>query len=222
MSDISNHPSSVARTGIALILTLALLPAAPAQQLPPPQAVPPGFGPRLQSVPAGQPAARPAAPGTAPAQTATRPAGLAPELPPAATFGGFSLHNVSLAEVIDALARQLKINYILDPKVQGGVTLNTYGEVKEIDPRELLDTVLRINGAAMVQTGNVYRIIPLADLASMPLRPQQDERTIPEDDRSMLNLIFLKYANAEELSKLIKEFLGPEGKIWSYAPANYC
>jgi general secretion pathway protein D len=217
MSNFRSTTRSVLRGGIALILSLALLPASPAQQLPPPQTVPPGFGPRVQSAPAKRPS-NPAAPVQAPPEA--RPTGLAPEMPPAATFGGFSLQNVNLAEVIDALARQLKINYILDPKVQGGVTLNTYGEVKEIDPRELLDTILRINGAAMVQTGSVYRIVPLADLASMPLHPQQDEKTIAEDDRAMLNLIFLKYANAEELSKLLKEFLGPEGRIWSYSPAN--
>ncbi len=214
MTNSSNRTRAAAKSATALILTLALLPSAPAQQLPPPQTVPPGFGPRIDSRPAAQPAA------PRPAPVDNRPAGLTAEAPPAATFGGFSLQNVNLAEVIDALARQLKINYILDPKVQGGVTLNTYGEVKEINPRELLDTILRINGAAMVQTGSVYRIVPLTDLASMPLKPDQDERTIPEDDRAMLNLIFLKYANAEELSKLIKEFLGPEGRIWSYAPAN--
>ncbi len=37
---------------------------------------------------------------------------------------GFSLLNVNLAEVIDALARQLKINYI-STEGAGGVTLNT-------------------------------------------------------------------------------------------------
>ncbi len=207
--------SSTVQSWIAMILLLVLPSGVAARQAPPPQAVPPGFGPRIEQSTPAPAAATPAAPATG----ETR-AGLPPNEPPAATFGGFSLQNVNLAEVIDALARQLKINYILDPKVQGGVTLNTYGEVKGIDPRELLDTILRINGAAMVQTGSVYRIVPLNDLANMPLRPQQDERTIPEDDRAMLNLVFLKYANAEELSKLLKEFLGPEGKIWSYAPAN--
>ena len=194
---------------IALALILTLASGAAAQQ-----SMPPGFGQRAQPAAPAKPEAQAQPAVQAPAPTAT------PQLPPAATFGGLSLQNVSLAEVIDALARQLKINYILDAKVQGGVTLNTYGEIKDINPRELLDTILRINGAAMVQTGGVYRIVPLADLANMPLQPQLDEKSIPEDDRAMLNLVFLKYANAEELSKLIKEFLGPEGRIWSYTPAN--
>ena len=34
-----------------------------------------------------------------------------------------------------------------------------------MDKRALLDTILRINGAAMVQTGDIFRIVPLAELA---------------------------------------------------------
>ena len=56
------------------------------------------------------------------------------------------IDNASLTEVIDLLARQLKINYILDPRVKGGVILNTYGETKDIDTRSLLEAILRING----------------------------------------------------------------------------
>ena len=70
---------------------------------------------------------------------------------PPTTYGGVNLDNVSLTEVIDMLARQLKINYILDPRVKGGVILNTYGETKNIDPKSLLEAILRINGAGMVQ-----------------------------------------------------------------------
>jgi general secretion pathway protein D len=196
-----------------LALVLLHLPLAAAEQAPA-IVVPPGFGPR--EMPAQKP---PQSPQPGP-QTAgqTRPA--LPSAPPAGLIGGLSLQNVSLTEVVDYLARQLKINYIIDKGVGGGVTLNTYGEVKDLDPRALLDTILRINGAAMVQTGNIYRIVPLAELARMPLPPEQDAKNIPEDDRAMLNLVFLKYANVEELSKLIGEFLGPNGKAWSYAPAN--
>ena len=135
--------------------------------------------------------------------------------------GGLNLQNANLLEVIDQLARTLKINYILDSRApRSGVTLNTYGEAKDIDARALLDTILRINGLAMVQAGSIWRIVPLAELARMPLRPEVDASNIPEDDRPMLNLVFLKYANVDELSKLIGEFLGPDGKAWAYAPAN--
>src|SRR5882724_418745 len=133
--------------------------------------------------------------------------------PPAAApapvpIGNLSLQNASLVEVVDQLARQLKINYILDPAVKGSVVLNTYGSTANMDARGLLDLILRINGAAMIQEGEVYRILPLKDAPKMPLRPQMNAHDIPEDDQIMLNLVFLKYVTVDELTKVLGEFVG--------------
>ena len=136
--------------------------------------------------------------------------------------GGMNLRNASLVEVVDQLARMLKINYILDPRVKGGVYLNTYGDVKGIDARNLLDLILRINGAAMVKVGDLYRIVPVTDLGRMPLPPDNisQSKDIPEDDQPMLNLVFLKYATVDELAKVLQEFIGEGARMITYAPAN--
>ena len=107
-------------------------------------------------------AAKPRAEAGQPEAVEAKPAAPQP-LPRPAPTGALNLQNADLTQVIDALCRQLRINYILDPRVQGGVILNTYGEIKDVDTRSLLDMVLRINGAAMVQVGEIYRIVPLAE-----------------------------------------------------------
>ncbi|MGH9667978.1 MAG: hypothetical protein ACRD9L_26470, partial [Bryobacteraceae bacterium] len=203
---------------LAAVALLAL-----AQQPPPirPPVPPPGFG-----TVAGPQAQQPAPPPTA--QTpAAQPGAAAPAQPtkpaaPATVYGGLTLQNASLTEVIDMLARQLKINYILDPRVKGGVILNTYGETKNIDPKSLLDTILRINGFAMVKVGSLYRIVPLAEVASQPLEPEQitDPKKIVQQDDTMLNLVFLKYTTVDELAKVLDVFKGENAKIVTYAPAN--
>src|ERR1700679_2635640 len=68
---------------------------------------------------------------------ATTPA--APAAPAPVPIGNLQLQNASLVEVIDQLARQLHINYILDPAVKGGITLNTYGNPAGLDARNLLE-----------------------------------------------------------------------------------
>src|ERR1700692_2959551 len=144
-----------------------------------------------------------------------------PAVPPAPVpIGNLSLQNASLVEVINQLARQLKINYILDPAVKGSVVLNTYGSTANLDARGLLDLILRINGAAMIQEGEVYRILPLKDAPKMPLRPQVNAQNIPEDDQIMLNLVFLKYVTVDELTKVLGEFVGENATMYSYAPSN--
>lgn len=136
--------------------------------------------------------------------------------------GGLVLNipSASLVDVIEILAKRLQINYILDPRVAGTVTIHTFGEVKEVDARALLETVLRINGAAMVQVGDIYRIVPAAEVARLPLTPQVDPREFSPDDRMMLNMVFLKYATVGDVSKLLQPFLGEGAQITVYEPAN--
>jgi general secretion pathway protein D len=128
----------------------------------------------------------------------------------------------SLTEMIDILARRLRINYILDPRVKGTVTIYTYGEVRPVDLMQLLQTILRMNGATIVQVGDLYRIIPIAQVSQMPLEPQVnvDPKTLPDDERMTLNLIFLKYTTAAEIDKLIAPFLGEGAAHSVYDPAN--
>src|ERR1700722_17584915 len=85
------------------------------------------------------------------------PAQTAPQSVP---IGNLSLQNASLVEVIDQMARTLKINYILDPRVKGGVILNTYGDTRNMDTRNMLELILRINYACIAQEGDLYRIVP--------------------------------------------------------------
>lgn len=194
--------------------------------------LPPGFVPPEQQPPqqpkappqqpaqAPKPAPSPAAPATpTPAKTEAQ-IPPAPPASPVVAAGGLNLQNASLTEVIDILARQLKLNYILDPRVKGGVFLNTYGELKAVDGMALLEMILRINGAGMVKVGDIWRIVPLAEITRLPLSPEVNRTSIPEDERTALNLIFLKYAAADELSKLIEPFLGEFAKMFTYAPAN--
>ena len=133
----------------------------------------------------------------------------------------FFLTNASLLEVIDILCKTLKISYILDAKVKGGsVTINTYGEMKVSDLRPILETILRMNGLAMVQVGNLYRIVLVPDSTRLPIHPQVNIKDFPDDESMLLNMVFLKFMTAVEMEGILKPFLGESASIVSYAPAN--
>jgi general secretion pathway protein D len=164
--------------------------------------------------------ARPQPPAAVPATSSTTPQTGARRTS-AGDSGGFMLENVSLAELIDIVARRLKINYLLDPRFKGGsVTIHTYGEVKAADLMPLLETILRVNGAAMVRVGDLYRVVPVANVAQVPLPPAVNGKDFPDDERMSLNLVFLKYATAGEILKLIQPFLGEGAAASTYDPAN--
>jgi general secretion pathway protein D len=186
------------------VLTALAVWQAPAQQAPAQQAPAP-------------PAQQPQQP---PAQPAPAPQAPAPQAPAPAPGIVLNLQDVSLTEVVDQLARQLKINIQIDPRVKGTVTLNTYGETRNLDPRNVLDMILRVNGFGMVQEGEIFRVVPMNDVVRQPLPFQVNGKDIPADDQLMLNLVFLKYVSVDELSKILQEFTDPNAVMKVYPPAN--
>ncbi|HVY93565.1 MAG TPA: hypothetical protein VHA14_12475 [Bryobacteraceae bacterium] len=163
----------------------------------------------------------------APAQTPAAPAAQpAPAQQPQGTVvGGLNFRNgAPLLDVIDLLAQELRINYVLDPAVKSGstVVMNTYGVVHDLDLRQLLETILRMNNLTMVQVGNVYRIVPSANVAELPISPttSSDASKFAEDDHAVLNLVFLRYMTSAEMAKVLDPFKGEGAKITSYDPAN--
>ena len=153
-----------------------------------------------------------------PAPVQTQPATPAPTVP-----GGLNLNNASLIEVINLLAQDLHINYILDSSIKGGtVTVNTYGAVRDLDLRPLLETILRMNGLAMVQVGNIFRIIPAANISRQPVSPisETDGAKLTDDERLVLNLVFLRYVTSAEMQKILLPFIGDGAQLTNYDPAN--
>src|ERR1035438_8832006 len=185
-------------------------PPDPAEQQPPKPATPPQPGQPAQPGQPGQPAAT---------QPQNAPATNAPRL---TDSGAFIMPNASLTVMSDLLPRRLNINYILDPLVKGTVSIFTYGEIKPVDYMPLLETILRVNGDAMVKVGETYRIVPVNRINQLPLSPMVniDPKTLPDDERMVMNLMFLKYATAAEIQNLVKPFLGEGAFASVYEPAN--
>jgi general secretion pathway protein D len=162
-------------------------------------------------------------PATAPQTPAAAPTPAAPQAPAAGAkipMGSTNLENASLTLVIDQLARLLKLNIIVDPAVKGNITLNTYGDTSGLDARNMLELILRINGFGLIQEGDLYRVLPLKNISHLPMHPEINQKNIPDDDQTVLNLVFLKYVNVDELVKVLKEFAGENSDMISYPPAN--
>ena len=138
-------------------------------------------------------------------------------VPPEPGTAGISFSNfrgASLFDVVDIVARRLGINYVVDPAVPDGtVTVNSYGQLGEADLFPLLETILRMNGAAAVQVGNIYQIVPLDGIMSVAIDPLEAGTELPEDERPVLNAIRLRHSSAEQLAAILEPFLGPGGQL---------
>jgi general secretion pathway protein D len=180
----------------------------------------------LQQMSRRRQAKAPPQPTTSPAQPsgqAAQPSGQQAQPAASARSGvGFRLDNADLLQFISLVAAQLKINYVVDPTVKGSVTINTAGDLRTEDLLPILETVLRINGATAVQTGNFYRIMPLKQAAGSPLQVLADSsgKNLSTDDRMVMEIIPLRFVLASDMSKMLTPFLSEGGTVAVHEGGN--
>lgn len=121
--------------------------------------------------------------------------------------------NADVREVIDTvLGTTLKVNFVIDPRVQGVVTLRTARPVPVAQVIGVLEDVLAMNGVALVESGGLYKIVPVEDAVSAPEILSQGGGPVRLERGFGLHVIPLRYASAAALREVIEAFV-PPGRV---------
>ena len=106
----------------------------------------------------------------------------------------------------------LGVNYVLDPGVTGTASLETGRPLSRNALIPTLETLLRMNNAALVQNAGTYEVVPLTNAIRGRVVPQLGETSKALPAGYNVQVIPLRYVGSEEMSKIL-EPLAPEGSI---------
>lgn len=122
-----------------------------------------------------------------------------------------------LQEVIHAiLGDVLEVNYRVEQPVEGAVTLRTHAPVHREDLLEILDTMLRANGAVLQEDGrDGYRVVPI-EIARSSVRLSGPQR-LPAGQAMVV--VPLDYIGAAEMAEILTP-VAPEGSILRVDPVR--
>lgn len=119
-------------------------------------------------------------------------------------FEGADLREVVRVVMGDMLGE----NYTIDPRVNGTVTIHTSQAINRAAVTPILETVLRMNGAAMVKENGSFKIGPLNSAMRGTTTPQMGAL----QSGYSVQIVQLQYIAAREMSKILEPLL-PEGSI---------
>jgi general secretion pathway protein D len=112
---------------------------------------------------------------------------------------------VDLREVVKVIFEEiLRENYLIDEKVQGKVTIHTTYPVSADAVLPILENILQMNGAVMVRNGALYKILPVADLKGMALKPSVGQAQAKMRAGQGVQIVPLKYISAMEMKKILE------------------
>ncbi|EJE54387.1 general secretion pathway protein D [Acidovorax sp. CF316] len=178
------------------------------------------------AAPAASPAAQPTPPGTAAAPTMPAPLAMpAPGAVAATTPAGgnpgavlsntpnpgvtLKFDNADIYEVIQVvLGEVLKLDYVIDPTVQGRVTLKSTGAISMADIYSTLETALAASNISIVRQGKLYKVLRDTNaVRDAGLGPGVGAAS------SVMQIIPVQFVQANQLANTLRGFVGSQAAI---------
>lgn len=133
-----------------------------------------------------------------------------------------NFEGADIREVIHSLADSLGINYQIDPRIQGQVTIRTTGPIAKEDLFPIFNRILRSNGISAVQVGDIYQIIPVAEAKTKAIIPvaSGEKRRAAHEDAFVIEVVRVEHVAAQEMVNVLQPFVTPGGDVIPYARAN--
>ncbi|MBL4661650.1 MAG: type II secretion system protein GspD, partial [Alcanivoracaceae bacterium] len=114
------------------------------------------------------------------------------------------LHSLNLQDadirlLIETVSDITNKNFVVDPQVQGKVTVISGHPVSQDEIYNIFLSILSVNGLAAVKDGNNYKIIPENDAGGII-----GEFSVAHDSDFLTRIVPLKYVPATELVSMLK------------------
>jgi general secretion pathway protein D len=128
--------------------------------------------------------------------------------------------DVDIRVLIKFISELTGRNFLVDPAVKGNATILSPQKVTIDEAYKVFLSVLEISGYTTVPAGKIIKIIPSAEAKEKALETLREREAKLPEDKIITQLVPLEYANADELTKLLRPLIPKSGLLMSYSETN--
>lgn len=131
----------------------------------------------------------------------------------------WNLQNADILSVIDAVSHETGKNFIIDPRVQGKVTLVSSQPMSPEEVYQVFLAILQTHGYAAVSDGKFIKILP--DIEAKQQSAQlSDGSTSVKGAQMVVQVVPVKNVPVDQLVRMLHPLLPQSADISAYAPSN--
>jgi len=114
------------------------------------------------------------------------------------------------------------INFIVDDSVRGTITVMSPTKIRLGEVYKVLESILEVKGYAAIPAGDLVKIVPRAEATkrNLQVRIGNNPLEIPKSDSFVTQIIPLRYADAVEVSHIVRPLLPTSSHMATYARTN--
>ena len=132
----------------------------------------------------------------------------------------WNLRNAEIRAVIDEVSRVTGKNFLVDPRVQGKISIVSGTPMSDRELYQVFLSVLQVSGYAAIPSGHVIKIVPNMDARTMSPDGLSLLRDHPRGDDLMVQVIPVHYVPAEQLVPVLRPLMPQWSSVSAYGPSN--
>ncbi|KTC67897.1 type II protein secretion LspD [Legionella birminghamensis] len=132
----------------------------------------------------------------------------------------WNLRGADIRAVIAEVSRVTGKNFIIDPRVQGKISIVSSTPMSDKELYQVFLSMLQISGYAAIPSGDVIKIIPNIDAKTVSSDYEYDLRNPPRGDDMLVEVIPVKYVPSEQLVPVLRPLMPQWSSVSAYAPSN--
>jgi general secretion pathway protein D len=150
--------------------------------------------------------------------TASQPPNSTPNLPENSKL--WNLRNADIRAVIAEVSRVTGKNFVVDPRVQGKISIISSTAMSNKELYQVFLSVLQVSGYAAIPSGGIIKIIPNIDAKTQFSDPLNELRHPPKGDDMMVAVVAVHYVPAEQLVPVLRPLMPQWSSVSAYVPSN--
>ncbi|HNS19858.1 MAG TPA: type II secretion system secretin GspD [Sedimentisphaerales bacterium] len=129
---------------------------------------------------------------------------------------------VDIRIFIKTIGQLTGINFLVDDKIQGTVTLISPSKIRAADVYAVLESVLQTKGYAAVPSGTLVKIVPRAEATrgEVPTQLGRDPQAISKGDNLITQIIPLQHCDAAQTGTAVSTLLSTGGQVVTFPETN--
>ncbi len=132
----------------------------------------------------------------------------------------WNLRNADIRAVVAEVSRVTGKNFIIDPRVQGKISIISTTPIANKELYQVFLSVLQVSGYAAIPNGDMVKIVPNIDAKTQSSDVLNEMRNPPLGDDMMVAVVPVHYVPAEQLVPVLRPLMPQWSSISSYSPSN--
>lgn len=145
-----------------------------------------------------------------------------PTPPARAASGGVVMNftEVDISTMVKFISELTGKNFVLDERVKGKISVFSPAKLTTDEAFALFTSVLELKGFTLVQSGKIYKVVPIASAKQAGTRLLGSEERVPISDAYLARVFNLTHISAQEALVFLQPIISKDGHIASFGPGN--